>query len=315
MSTPHYFAKATDIEGNEIHIPVADDGTVQVSGGQKIRSLQTNALKVFCRNNELESLEAPEAISVGCNKNKLTHLSLPNAEHVHCAENKLETLHAPKATQVKCMRNKLTTLTLESVTDLECSGNELRSLEAPHLRNIDCEVPRGNGQQAFAPVQEIEIVLNNTFDPDRLNTYDITSLDVTITLDLHKQLVVEDLTFLVALQEVNYYNYRNESGIDAFEIYLMRFKDTFGQHNSILKQAPALPMTLSSPQKMDFSIPVFASPAGHQNFLDIIKQAPAHILKQEKELHLHITFYLNPDQPNEKYDYRIFKVSNPFFGS
>lgn len=163
--------------------------------------------------------------------------------------------------------------------------------------------------------KEIEIELKNKFAPNDKSSYDTGFLDVEITLDLQKELIVEDMTFSIALQEESFFSYEDESDIDAFEIYLMRSDDKFGQHQNILEQAPALPISLNIEQKLDFSIPIFSTPDGHQNFLDVIKQAPDHILDYEKELDLHITFYLNPDKPNERYYYRIFKIANPFFGS
>ncbi|MDR6919737.1 hypothetical protein [Chryseobacterium sp. 2987] len=163
--------------------------------------------------------------------------------------------------------------------------------------------------------KEIEIELKHKFDPKDTGSYDIDSLDVEVTLDLHEELIVEDVTFQIARQEVNFFSYEDESDIDAFDIYLMKSDDKFGQHQAILDQTITLPMTLNNQKKLDFSIPIFSSPDGHQNFLDVIKQAPDHILDDERELDLHITFYLNPDKSNEKYDYGIFKIANPFFGS
>ena len=110
----NYYAKVVDLSGMQFDIPVTEDGTVQISSVLKIKSLETNARKVFCRNNELQTLIAPNAVSVGCNKNKLTSLHLENAENVHCGENKLTELYAPKATVVKCYINQLTELRLDS---------------------------------------------------------------------------------------------------------------------------------------------------------------------------------------------------------
>lgn len=312
MNLTHYFANAIDVNNNEIQIPVNEEGTVQISNIQKIKSLKTNAKKVFCRNNELEILEAPNAVDVGCKKNKITYLSLDSAEKVNCTQNKLVYLHAPKATQINCSLNKLTELKLESVVNLECYGNEITSLEAPKLRTIDCEIPVSEGQKPIVSIKEIEIELKNKFKANNISDYDIGFLDVEIALDLHKELIVEDFTFCIALQEVDFYSYEDESDINAFEIYLMKSDDKFGQHQNILEQAQTLPMLLSIPQKLNFSIPIFSSPDGYRNFLDIIKEAPDQILKYEKEFELQITFYLNPDRPNEKYYHRFFKIPNPF---
>lgn len=312
-SINHYYAHAIDLEGNDIEIPINEEGVVQISSTQKIKSLKTNALKVFCRNNNLEVLEAPNAISIGCNKNKIKSLQLGNAENVHCAENKLIELNAPKATHVKCNLNQLTQLSLENVVELECSGNELVSLYAPNLRKIDCNVPKADNQESFVEIKEIEIELQNHFDPNKTSSYDIGSLEVEIALDLHKELLVEDISFMVALQEVNFFSYEDESDIDAWDIYLMKLKGKFGQHEKIISQAPKLPMLLNQPIKLEFSIPIVSYPDKHQNFLDVIKQAPDHILEGEKELVLHITFFMNPDKPNEKYYYRMFTIDNPFY--
>lgn len=163
------------------------------------------------------------------------------------------------------------------------------------------------------PIQkEIEIKLKNHFDPKNMSSYDIHSVEVEVTLDLKQELLVEDVSFMVALQEVDFFSYEDESDIDAFEIYLMRLNDTFGQHEKITAQVPGLPLTLDKPERLDFSIPIVSFPDKHENLLDVIKQAPDDILEREKELDLHITFYLNPGKPNEKYNYGMFRIANPF---
>ena len=116
---------------------------------------------------------------------------LEHAEQVHCAENKLTALYVPKATHVRCNLNQLTALTLESVVELQCSGNKLITLNAPNLRKIDCDVPKMENGEPFVPVKEIEIELKNRFDPDDTWSYDISSLDVEVALDLYKELLVE----------------------------------------------------------------------------------------------------------------------------
>ncbi len=315
MKLTNYFAKAIDLDDNAITIPVDEDGTIQISSSQKIKSLKTNALYVFCRNNELKILEAPNAVNVRCNKNKITSLSLQNAEKINCAENKLTELYAPKATQINCCLNKITQLKLENAIDLKCSGNEIVLLEAPKLRTIDCEIPASEDQKAITSVKEIEIELKNIFDRKNVSSYDIGFLDLEVNLNLHKELLVEDMTFYIALQEESFFSYEDESDIEGFEIELMTFDDKFGQHQNIIEQVSKLPITFNSPQKLKFSIPIFSSSDGSQNFLDIIKEAPDHIFYYEKELDLYITFYLNPNKKNEKYYYKIFKVANPFFKS
>lgn len=161
---------------------------------------------------------------------------------------------------------------------------------------------------------EITVELRNTFDPKDIRSYDIDSLEIEVGLNPKKEFLVEDLTFLVALQEVDFFSYEDESDIDAFEIYLMRLDDQFGQHAEIVKQAPALPMTVNQPERLKFSIPIVSFPDQHRNLLDVIKQAPDHILKNEREFDLHITCYLNPGKRNEQYNYGMFRIRNPFFG-
>ncbi len=160
--------------------------------------------------------------------------------------------------------------------------------------------------------KEIEIELKNRFDPKDISNYDIHSIEVEVVLDLQQELVVEDVSFMVAIQEVDFFSYEDESDIDAFEIYLMRLNDTFGQHEKIVAQVPGLPLTLNKAERLNFSIPIVSFPDEHQNLLDVIKQAPDDILEREKELDLHITFYLNPGKPNEKYNYGMFRIANPF---
>ncbi|MNJ91819.1 hypothetical protein D3C87_94740 [compost metagenome] len=161
---------------------------------------------------------------------------------------------------------------------------------------------------------EITVELKNNFDPKEIQSYDISTLEVEVNLHPQKEFLVEDISFMVAIQEVDFFSYEDESDIDAFEIYLMRLNDRYGQHEEILKQAPALPLLIDKQEKIAFSIPIVSFPDRHQNFLDVIKQAPDHILKRERELVLHITCYLNPDKKNEAYNYGMFTIRNPFFG-
>lgn len=161
---------------------------------------------------------------------------------------------------------------------------------------------------------DITVELRNSFDPKEIQSYDITSLEVEVDLNPPKEFRVEDLTFMVALQEVDFFSYEDESDIEGFEIYLMRLNDKYGQHEEILAQAPKLPLTIQKNERLKFSIPIVSFPDKHQNFLDVIKQAPDHILKNERELILHITCYLNPDQANEVYNYGMFTIRNPFWG-
>lgn len=313
MKSRPYYANAIDILGNDIEIPVNEDGTVQIPSSKKIKSLKTNALNVFCRNNELEVFEAPNAISVGCNKNKIKYLHLNNAETVNCSENALIELIAPKATQVKCIFNQLTQLSLESVVELECYGNsKLMTLHAPNLRKIDCDISQMNNQETFVSIKEIEIELKNSFNINDNFTYDTNSLKVEVNLDLHKELFIEDLTFQVSLQEINYFSYEDESDIDAFSIYLMQYKKV-SQYQNIITQVPKLPFLLNKPTTLEFSIPIRFGK--NKNLLDIIKQAPSQILEYEKQLVLHITFYMNLNKTNEKYYYRMFTIDNPFYKS
>ena len=129
----NYYAKVVDIFERQFDIPVTEDGTVQISSALKIKALETNALKVFCRNNELQTLIAPNAISVGCNKNKLTSLHLENAESVHCGENKITELYAPKATVVKCYINQLTELRLDGAISVCSSLLRQKTLSLIHI--------------------------------------------------------------------------------------------------------------------------------------------------------------------------------------
>lgn len=161
---------------------------------------------------------------------------------------------------------------------------------------------------------EITVELRNSFDPKEIRSYDISSLEVEVGLDPQKEFLVEDLTFMVALQEVDFFSYEDESDIEGFEIYLMHLNDSFGQHEEILTQAPKLPLLIDKPERLKFSIPIVSSPDQHHNFLDVIKQAPDHLLKNERELILHITCYLNPGKANEVYNYGMFTLRNPFWG-
>lgn len=177
MNQEEYYALAVDVEGKELSLKVDENGILKVPGNQKIQQLTTNAVKVFCRNNQLKLLEAPDAIYVGCNKNQLISLRVDNAEEVNCSENKLTELYAPKAKNVRCSFNKLTHLALDNAIEIDCSGNsELKELIAPKARKVDCYVTKIE----FEDVKEIDFSLKNSFGRTTLENYDICELTIDL---------------------------------------------------------------------------------------------------------------------------------------
>ncbi|RZJ70296.1 hypothetical protein [Flavobacterium sp.] len=301
----HYFAKAIDLSGAEIDLPVSEDGTVQISSVLKIKALKTNALKVFCRNNELEMLEAPDAISVGCNKNKLTSLQLQNAENVHCGENKLTELIAPKVTVVKCFLNKLTQLKLENAVDIECYGNnDLVSIIAPKLRKIEPAFEPFVKNEDFVLRKEIEIELKNQFNRKNPAGYKTESLDLKIALDLDKHRTFDDISFVVSLYDPAV----------MFEVYLMQLNDKFCQHETIVKQLDKLPFLADKPMSFEVSIPIFSTETETRNLLDIIREAPERERLYCPTFDLDVTFYLMSENQQDKIFIKTFSIDNPFYG-
>ncbi|MFA5382044.1 MAG: hypothetical protein WC356_02680 [Candidatus Micrarchaeia archaeon] len=76
-----------------------------------------------CSNNQLTSLDAPNATELRCYNNQLTSLDAPNATKLDCSNNQLTSLDAPNATVLYCSNNQLTSLDAPNATVLYCSNN------------------------------------------------------------------------------------------------------------------------------------------------------------------------------------------------
>ena len=299
----NYYAKAVDLSGMQFDIPVTEDGTVQISSVLKIKALETNALKVFCRNNELQTLIAPNAVSVGCNKNKLTSLHLENAENVHCGENKLTELYAPKATVVKCYINQLTELRLDSAVEIECYGNDdLKVIYAPNLRKID-RFENLVQTENFASRKEIEITIKNHFDRRDPEGYTTETFDLEIALDLDKPRTVDNVAFAISIYDPAV----------MFEVCLMERNDQFGQQASIAAQIE-LPFVADKPMRFAVSVPIRSYVTGTKNLLDIIREAPESERVYEREFHIDVTCYLESQNTQDKSFTKTFAIGNPFAG-
>lgn len=299
----NYYAKVVDIFERQFEIPVTEDGTVQISSALKIKALETNALKVFCRNNELRTLIAPNAISVGCNKNKLTSLHLENAESVHCGENKITELQAPKATVVKCYINCLTELRLDSAVEIECYGNnDLTAIYAPNLRKID-KFENLVQTENFASRKEIDITLKNHFDRRNPEGYTTETFDLEIALDLDKPRTIDTVKLVISIYDPAV----------QFEVFLMELKDQFGQQDHIAKQIE-FPFEVVQPMRFAFSIPIRSYVTGTKNLLDIIREAPESERLYEREFHIDVTCYLESQNTQDKIFTRTFVIDNPFYG-
>lgn len=299
----NYYAKAVDVSGKRFNIPVTEDGTVQISSVLKIKALETNALKVFCRNNELQKLIAPNAISVGCNKNKLTSLHLENAENVHCGENKLTELYAPKATVVKCYINCLTELRLDSAVEIECYGNnDLTVIYAPNLRKID-KFENLVQTENFASRKEIDITLKNHFDRRNPEGYTTETFDLEIALDLDKPRTIDKVKLVISIYDPAV----------QFEVFLTELNDQFGQQDSIAKQIE-FPFEVVKPMHFAFSVPIRSYVTGTKNLLDIIRELPESERLYEKEFHIDVTCYLESENTQDKIYTKTFIIDNPFYG-
>lgn len=299
----NYYAKAVAVSGKRFYIPVTEDGTVQISSVLKIKALETNALKVFCRNNELQKLIAPNAISVGCNKNKLTSLHLENAENVHCGENKLTELYAPKATVVKCYLNRLTELRLDSAVEIECYGNDdLKVIYAPNLRKID-KFENLVQTENFASRKEIDITFKNHFDRRNPEGYTTETFDLEIAFDLDKPRTVDKIKLAMTIYDPAV----------QFEVFLMEFDDEFGQHDSLEKQIE-LPFVADKPMRFPFSVPIRSYKTGTKNLLDIIRELPEKERLYEREFHIDTTCYLKSQNMQDKIFTKTFVTDNPFYG-
>jgi len=126
-TTENYYARATDVNGKTMYLKVGSKGTL-VCKFMRLVTLESNAKKVFCDNNELTSLILPSASTVYCTNNQLTILDLPNATEVYCRNNKLTNLDLPNATEVYCEDNKLTSLDLPNAKEIYCDDNPLKSI-------------------------------------------------------------------------------------------------------------------------------------------------------------------------------------------
>lgn len=310
MNQEEYYALAVDVEGKELSLKVDKDGILKVSGNQKIQQLTTNAVKVFCRNNQLKLLEAPDAIYVGCNKNQLISLRVDNAEEVNCSENKLTELYAPKAKNVRCSFNKLTHLALENAIEIDCSGNsELKELIAPKARKVDCYVTKIE----FEDVKEIDFSLKNSFERTTLENYDISELTIDVTLDFLEEVRIENLTFFITLQHENHYLYEDESDVEVFQTSLMSPGNNKHNQQKRIDDQIDLPLEKVNQYQVTLTVPIHTKKA--ENLLDIIKHALYDFpgLELEKYFEFFIKIHLNYELKDEKEYYKIYKIENPFF--
>lgn len=310
MNKEEYYALAVDVEGKEVSLKVDKDGILKVPGNQKIQQLTTNAVKVFCRNNPLKLLEAPDAIYVGCNKNQLISLRVDNAEEVNCSENKLTELHAPKAKNVRCSFNKLTHLALENAIEIDCSGNsELKELIAPKARKVDCYVTKIE----FEDVKEIDFSLKNSFERTTLENYDISELTIDVTLDFLEEVRIENLTFFITLQHENHYIYEDESDVEVFQTSLMSPGNNKHNQQKRIDDQIDLPLEKVNKYQVTLTVPIHTKKA--ENLLDIIKHALYDFpgLELEKYFEFFIKIHLNYELKDEKEYYKIYKIENPFF--
>jgi len=295
----NYYAKAVSPFGMEFEIPVTEEGMLQISSALKVKSLETNALQVFCRNNELQTLIAPHAISVGCNKNKLTALHLENAESVHCGENKITELYAPKATVVKCYINQLTELRLDSAVEIECYGNnDLKAIYAPNLRKIDRFEDLVQTED-FASRKEIDITLKNNFDRRNPEGYTTETFALEIALDLDKPRTVDTITFAISIYDPAV----------QFEVNLMERNDAFDLNDKI-----TLPIAVDKPMRFACSVPIRSYETGTKNLLDIIREMPESERVYEREFHIDVTCYLETQNTQDKSFTKTFVIDNPFAG-
>ncbi len=94
-----YYATLITPEGKEIDLSsnIRYDYELHLDKSNIKGKVISNAVVVFCRMNQITSLDLPNAEKVNCVCNEITSLNLPNAIKVNCSSNPIKSLKLPKA--------------------------------------------------------------------------------------------------------------------------------------------------------------------------------------------------------------------------
>lgn len=125
LSDSAYFAY---VEHNGVRtiFNIADNGDLGVTLNIPYLNLEgelhTNVKTIYCQENNLSKIVAPDAKRVYCNNNKIKEIIAPNASYIDCRRNLLEKIE------------------LESAIEIRCNNNpSLKELKAPKCEEIYCE--------------------------------------------------------------------------------------------------------------------------------------------------------------------------------
>ena len=125
LSDSAYFAY---VEHNGVRtiFNIADNGDLGVTLNIPYLNLEgelhTNVKTIYCQENSLSKIVAPDAKRVYCNNNKIKEIIAPNASYIDCRRNLLEKIELESAIEIKCNNNP-----------------SLKELNAPKCEEIYCE--------------------------------------------------------------------------------------------------------------------------------------------------------------------------------
>lgn len=125
LSDSAYFAY---VEHNGVRtiFNIADNGDLGITLNIPYLNLEgelhTNVKTIYCQENNLSKIVAPDAKRVYCNNNKIKEIIAPNASYIDCRRNLLEKIE------------------LESAIEIRCNNNpSLKELNAPKCEEVYCE--------------------------------------------------------------------------------------------------------------------------------------------------------------------------------
>ena len=160
---------------------------------------------------------------------------------------------------------------------------------------------------------QLNLDFKTTLDYKNLNTYDITELDVAVTIQSESVFILKNVTFHIILQELDAAIYQDEKDIQVYtDLLMFPNYNADGQQTHLDEQLPNLPFEFLGEKKMDYKVKLFGRTSNAHNFLDIIKSVPNHIAKKEPKFELYIACILNAKTDTECTAYQIYKIDNPF---
>jgi hypothetical protein len=156
----------------------------------------------------------------------------------------------------------------------------------------------------FYTMPQLSLDFKTKLNYKNLDTYDITELDVAVTVESESVFSIKNVTFRVILQELDAISYLDED----IEVY----QDILMLQQTHLDEQLSVPFDVISEKTFDCKLQIYGMSSHTHNFLDIIKSVPDYLATKQPKFEVFIECIVNAKTDTECSAYQIYPIDNPF---